>query len=105
MMCPDTTIGAGGVKPPVLAGRVTNTNGDPIANATITFGGGSPTHQDMGQLTSNEGVFFYPTLAPGTYELLINDPNGLQVKLNVDVDPAKPQNLRIVMPDTAGGGG
>ena len=105
-MCDENgTAGTGGIAPPVLAGRVVATNGDPIPNATVTFGPNSPPHQDVGQLTSEEGVFFYPTLEEGDYEVFVHHPNGMRVKLNVAVSEAAPQNLRIVLPDPPSGDG
>ena len=93
----DSSTNAGGPRPPALRGRVTDAAGAPVAEAFVMFGGDSPPHQDIGQVTGPDGGFFYPTLAPGTYTVVVRGPAGDMAEACVDVQPDAPQEIAITL--------
>lgn len=96
-MSDTSTNTGGGTPPPVLRGRVTDASGQPVRDAFVMFGGDSPEHQDIGQVTDRDGVFFYPTLTPGTYTVVVRGPTGDMAEVRVDVSPDAPQDISIVL--------
>lgn len=94
----DTNTNTGGdTPPPVLRGRVTDATGAPVPEAFVMFGGDSPSHHDIGQITNRDGVFFYPTLTPGSYTIVVRGPMGDMAETRVDVSPDAPQDITIVL--------
>lgn len=93
-------IGAGGAKPPpALRGRVTSVDGQPIRDAFVMFGADSPQHNDIGQVTDHDGKFFYPTLTPGIYTLIIRGPDGDMAEARADVPHGSAHELLIILGD------
>lgn len=88
----------GGPAPrPALSGRVIDAAGRPVAGAAVMFGADSPEHPDVAQMTNADGRFFYPTLAPGRYTLVVRDEQGRTGGAQAVVSPGGAAEIRIVL--------
>lgn len=96
-MIPQSDDAGGCPPPPALRGRVTDAAGQPVRDAFVMFGGDSPPHHDIGQVTDQDGVFFYPTLPEGTYTVVVRGPTGDMAETKVDVAPQAPQDILITL--------
>ncbi|GEM_PF-1938161 len=67
----------------VIAGKVINTNGDPMPGVTVTVSGPALQGERV-DVTSQTGTFRMPELPPGVYELK-GDLYGLQPYLQTDI--------------------
>lgn len=83
-----TTVhtGTGGSSPPALTGTVIDAaTAQPIAEARVSFEGGSAPHPDLAQITNDDGGFRYPRVAAGTYLIAVHTPDGRHAVLAVSI--------------------
>jgi len=55
-----------------ITGRVTTSQGEPVANATVLITGASPSHKDIAALTNEQGEYNFDDLIPGDYTIMVN---------------------------------
>lgn len=55
-----------------IAGLVVDDDGAPLPWATVSLGGASPEHRDIGAVTDGEGRYRFGRLEPGVYTVLVN---------------------------------
>ncbi len=55
-----------------IAGVVVDDHGAPLPWVTVSLGGASPEHRDIGAVTDGEGRYRFGRLEPGVYTVLVN---------------------------------
>lgn len=85
------TMGAEPPDPGGISGTVTDTNGDPITDATVSLDGGSAVPVDA------DGSFGFANLAPRSYSVSANAPGHVGHTQTVDVGPGQTTTLDFVL--------
>jgi len=84
-----------------IFGRVTDLDGNPLPGASVALTG--PALMGMNSnVTSATGQFFFPVLAPGTYEIRIEMPGfKIQVQRGLSVQSGRAMQIHVRLEETA----
>lgn len=77
-----------------LSGKVTNLSGHPVTNAKVAVRN-LETGQSAETLSNPEGVYAFPSLAPGAYELTVSAEAFAAKTAQVTLTAAQPQTLDL----------
>lgn len=60
----------------IITGRVIDSSGKPVVDATVLIIKGAGPYPDIAALTNDDGQFSFLDLTPGEYEVLVNVEDG-----------------------------
>ena len=79
----------------VVAGRVVDADGEPIAGATVSFISAPGPVPDIAGLSAADGRFVLDAPQPGRYVLAARDAGGARSEVAVDVGTVPPDEVEI----------
>ena len=83
--------------PAVVAGRVVDSDGRPIAGASVLFSASPVAVPDIAQLTGSDGSFAMAAPAAGHYRVSVRASGHAAAEREVEVGAAAPAALEIVL--------
>ncbi len=96
-----TAAGPAALESGTIFGRVTDLDGNPLPGASVALTG--PALMGLNSnVTSATGQFFFPVLAPGTYEIRIEMPGfKIQVQRGLSVQSGRAMQIHVRLEETA----
>jgi hypothetical protein len=79
----------------VVAGRVLDTDGNPVAGATVSFTSAPGPVPDIAGLTGADGRFLLEAPEPGRFAIAARDAAGASAEVTVDVGAVPPDEVEI----------
>ena len=83
--------------PAIVAGRVVDRDGQPIAGASVLFSASPVAVSDIAQLTGSDGGFAMAASAVGRYSVSVHATGHAAAELEVEVGEAVSAVLEIVL--------
>jgi hypothetical protein len=79
----------------VLAGRVVDAAGAPVAGATVSFAPAPGSVPEIAGLSGADGRFVLDAPQPGRYVIAVRDAGGASAEVAVDVGAVPPDEVEI----------
>ncbi len=83
--------------PAIVAGRVVDEDGRPIAGASVLFSASPVAVPDIAELTGSDGSFAMAAPSAGRYRVSVHASGHAPAERDVEVRAAAPQALEIML--------